>query len=158
MRPVLYGAIAFACLLSVVSAFAQDNASDDALLPEGVIVYVEQKPKTTRDGLASYLGVRRERYQPSQAIYDRFTFDLFTIDPDGSNRRQLTTDGMNERPRWSWDGEWIAYVNGPEPIQNLEVIRADGSSRKRLLENEQLIERFWWSHDSKKLLVAIGTR
>jgi Tol biopolymer transport system component len=125
---------------------------------EGLIAYVRQTPKPTRNGLAKFLDVPAQRFSPAQSLYDQYALDIYTMHADGSGRRALTTDGMNTRPRWSWDGAWIAYVNGPRPVENLYVVRADGTERRQLLERESGIVSYWWSLDSRSLLVAVQSR
>lgn len=90
--------------------------------------------------------------------FERFAHDIVLVRPDGSEIRYLTTDGQNTRPQWSWDGAWIAYTNGVQPFQNFEVVRADGSERKRLLEREQAVVAYWWAHDNRRVLVAVESR
>jgi Tol biopolymer transport system component len=123
---------------------------------EGLLVFVEPRPKPTRDGVAASAGA--SRFLRTTNIYEQYTFDIFTMRPDGTGRRQITTDGMNRSPKWSRDGEWIAYINGPEKLRNLMVVRADGSDRKTLLERELDVVAYWWSLDSRKLLVAVESR
>jgi Tol biopolymer transport system component len=62
-------------------------------------------------------------------------FDLYRIDPDGSNLKRLTQDGAegayNEWPMWSPDSKQIAYgVEGEQSA--LWVMRADGSSKHKI--------------------------
>ena len=121
---------------------------------EGAIAYVEREPLPNREGSARFFGVSEQRFQVSKNIYDAFAFNIYTVDAQGKNRTALTTDGMSERPRWSWDGEWVAYRNGPESLQSLYVVRADGSDRKKVLDSEEQILGYWWSHDSSKLLAT----
>lgn len=66
-------------------------------------------------------------------------FDIWTINPDGSNPTRLTDvgDGRTasdprwspEDPRWSPDGRWIAYsLNG-----NIWAMRSDGSEPRAII-------------------------
>lgn len=141
-------------LCAAVSTSAQ--SADPTPSREGTLVFVEQRPKTTRDGVAAAAGANR--FLRTTNVYEQYTFDIFTMLPDGTGRRQITTDGMNRKPKWSRDGKWIAYVNGPERLRNLMIVRADGSERKALLERELDIVAYWWSLDSRKLLVSIEPR
>jgi Tol biopolymer transport system component len=58
--------------------------------------------------------------------------NVFVMDPDGSNRRQLTTHGkaLPSEMLWSPDGEKILYVYevAPREDRRLHVINADGSN------------------------------
>ena len=57
---------------------------------------------------------------------------LWLLNADGSNKRQLTTDGgIQRRPAWSPDGMSVGYCQGPGPKGPwaMAVIRADGTRR-----------------------------
>jgi dipeptidyl aminopeptidase/acylaminoacyl peptidase len=65
---------------------------------------------------------------------DTFRSDLWTMNPDGSNVRQVTnTQDLDEHDAtWSPDGRWIAYTaegKGGADSYQLYVSRPDGSSR-----------------------------
>jgi len=58
-------------------------------------------------------------------------FDVFTINPDGSDERQLTFGGGNkEHPRWSPDGRFIVYSSSAQGKRGIYVMRADGSGAR----------------------------
>jgi TolB protein len=63
-------------------------------------------------------------------------FDIFSMNPDGSGLRRLTTNPAGDRqPDWSPDGRSIAYtIDKPNAVINFEVARmaADGSDRRQL--------------------------
>ncbi len=139
-------------ILPAAILFALDAAA------AGMIAYVERAPVASREGIARFFGVSERRFQVSNDVYDAFAFNIYTIDEQGKNRTALTEDGMSERPRWSWNGEWIAYRHGPEPVQSLYIVRADGSDRKEVLDGVESIHEYWWSHDSKKILAAATGR
>lgn len=58
--------------------------------------------------------------------------DIWVIDLDSDREEQLTTDGQNVRPRWSPDGQWIAFqktaaIDGGFTAIALWTMREDGS-------------------------------
>ncbi len=53
--------------------------------------------------------------------------DLFTVQPDGKNRKQLTTSGGANDPDWSPDGTKIVYVNNQGENHEIRSLGADGS-------------------------------
>jgi len=68
-------------------------------------------------------------------------FDLFTIRPDGTGLRRLTTDGaggQNNWAMWSPDGTRIAWGKGDE----IWVMNADGSD-KRFVTREGGVPAAW---------------
>ncbi|MEJ2266500.1 MAG: hypothetical protein P8X95_23895 [Anaerolineales bacterium] len=66
--------------------------------------------------------------------------------PDGEPQ-QLTTDGLNTRPRWSPSGEWLAYRHGDNQVW---VISSDGS-QKFLLPGSVSMDAFAWSPAADRL-------
>ena len=79
--------------------------------------------------------------------------DLYEIDADGQNERQLTDDGQVVAPAVSPDGRRIAFTGhrsgyGPD----LYVARADGSNAQRLGAHTRLAESApAWSPDGVRL-------
>jgi TolB protein len=59
---------------------------------------------------------------------------IFTITPDGNNRKQLTTEGDNGRPDWSPDGTRIAFSAIRDGRLWVAVMDADGSNETLLAE------------------------
>jgi TolB protein len=78
-------------------------------------------------------------------------FELYTLRPDGTNRRRLTnTPGSNAHSVWSSDGEWIVFSSGrkgfkdemalydgtPQPYGEIFAMHADGSNLRQLTDNK----------------------
>ena len=78
-------------------------------------------------------------------------YDVFTIHPDGTGLRRLTTDPGNEAHSvWSPDGEWLAFSSGiqgfkdeaalhpynPQPYGEICVMRANGTGMRVLTDNQ----------------------
>jgi TolB protein len=53
---------------------------------------------------------------------------IYAMNLDGSNRHQLTTMGINQRPVWSPDGSQIAYIVSQNQSGQLYLMGADGRS------------------------------
>jgi Tol biopolymer transport system component len=77
-------------------------------------------------------------------------FDLYTIRPDGSDRRRLTNvRGNDAHSSWCSDGNWIVFSSGrmgfkdemalydqvPQPYGEIFAMRADGSDVRQLTDN-----------------------
>ncbi len=59
---------------------------------------------------------------------------IFTIRPDGADRKQLTFDGDNGVPAWSRDGAKITYSTNRPDGPWIAVMDADGSDRTILAQ------------------------
>ena len=59
-------------------------------------------------------------------------FQIFVANADGSNEQQLTTEGNNERPRWSPDGRFIVFSSRRGGQEAIYVMRADGTGQVKV--------------------------
>jgi Tol biopolymer transport system component len=82
-----------------------------------------------------------------------FDFDVYVINADGSEERNLTGDALSERPVWSPDGRKIAFSSGPDGAGGVYVMNADGSERRWLTRNRGYLA---WSPDGRKILLVRG--
>ncbi|MGD8253188.1 MAG: hypothetical protein PVF48_02215, partial [Syntrophobacterales bacterium] len=63
-------------------------------------------------------------------------FDIFAINPDGNDLRQLTGgEGNNENPCWSPDGRLILFQSDRRGSPTLWVMQANGTDQRRLRLN-----------------------
>ena len=90
---------------------------------------------------------------------------LFIADADGTNAFELTPpDRPGFNPRWSPDGDWIAYLSlAPEPDEDdrrhghlLRVVNTVDPDRNFLV-TESCDDDFFWTADSEGL-IALGSR
>ncbi|MFV1985900.1 MAG: hypothetical protein ACC682_01350 [Gemmatimonadota bacterium] len=84
-------------------------------------VYVQQTSGGSARRISVY--VRNERtnaaspdWSPSgdriaYAAFSQGVFQIFTVNPDGSDRRMLTTRGRNESPSWAPDGRHLVFAS-----------------------------------------------
>ena len=79
--------------------------------------------------------------------------DIYTINPDGTGKTALVTDGTNYGPAWSPDGTQIAYVHADDTnITDLWIMNADGSGRTRLTTRGGVLAAApSWSPDGSQL-------
>jgi Tol biopolymer transport system component len=57
---------------------------------------------------------------------------IWVVGADGKHRHQLSPNGT--QPRWSPDGQWIAYtVKRPTGLPGIDLVRPDGSQRHALI-------------------------
>ena len=83
---------------------------------------------------------------------------IWTMDDDGSNVRQLTSNEvLDGSPRWSPDGKYIAFDRAMERVTNeqnhdLFIMNPDGTGERQLTSYGGLDTTPTWSPDSKQLL------
>ncbi|MFQ6041979.1 MAG: TolB family protein [Candidatus Poribacteria bacterium] len=143
----------FTCLYILVSIGSHGYTGQS----DGKLVMTIQRYKKDLDGFRESVGIRGPRKQ-KKAWWETATYDIYTLNPDGTGLTQLTEDGMSMRPKWALNGRFIAYVSGVGSSQNLCVMSKDGSEKKELLKNQIKINDFWWSPDSSAILVSVETR
>ena len=138
----------FICTLFLLLAVSLVRAGDG-----GRIVFT--KSEFTREGFEeSVLRGNKSR----RGWWELHRRDICVINPDGTGVSQLTDDGVSYRPRWSPDGQKVAFYSGPPPTVNLHVMDPDGSNRVELISDQMDIYDFRWSPDSTKILAYVKTR
>jgi Tol biopolymer transport system component len=81
---------------------------------------------------------------------------IFVMNADGTNQRQLTTEGTNLYPNWSPDGTRIVFssqrtTNGM-PDNGLYLINADGTGERPLTRSGTMVDMFsTWSADGTEI-------
>lgn len=72
-------------------------------------------------------------------------FQIFVVNADGSGEVQLTSEGNNERPRWSADGRLIIFSSKRGGQEALYVMRADGSGQTKVSRTKGISQHPVWT-------------
>ena len=120
----------------------------------GRLVFAIREPFLNRDGFRAATGTL-EKGRGTKKWWEFYRYDIGTMNPNGTEFRQLTDDGLSRRPRWSPDGTLIAYVSGVDEAEALYVMKADGAEKTRLVKKQFRIHDFRWSPRSDAILVVV---
>ena len=119
------------------------------------------------NGAASFLTQGLKRYVFFSLAPDEQSFvylargepqqDLFTADRAGTPLRRLTDDVAQDIvPRWSPDGQWIAFLSDRSGKYEIWKVRPDGSGLAQMTnEPDREVIAPVWSPDGSKLLYQI---
>ena len=81
--------------------------------------------------------------------------DIFVISTDGKEQRQLTFSEKNDHsPRWSPDGEMIAFISDRDSSSQIYIIPSHGGKAYQVTNIATKIKSFTWSPDGKYAMVA----
>ena len=84
-----------------------------------------------------------------------YQFDIYTIAPDGSDLRRLTSHPAYEcDPAWSPDSSRLAFTSAREGSFDVFTINADGTDERRLTFNSSADGSAWWSPDGRRIVFA----
>jgi len=82
--------------------------------------------------------------------------DLFVINVDGTNHRQLTeTEFCEASPGWSPDGQTIAYLAAPDGVADIYLMNSDSGTTMKLTDSTVDFGQIAWSPDGEQI-AAIG--
>jgi len=87
-----------------------------------------------------------------------YTYDIYTMNSDGSNLQRLTTDpGHDAWASWSPDGLLIAFCTSRHGESEIYTMNANGSNPQRVTNNTY--NDFWprWSPDGRILFMSYRT-
>ncbi|MFN8454862.1 MAG: LpqB family beta-propeller domain-containing protein [Anaerolineae bacterium] len=78
--------------------------------------------------------------------------DIWVMDDDGQNQRQLTTaPGDDRRPAWSPDGKYLAFDSDRTGQRNIWVMEANGQNQRQLTNSPAHHSFPAWSPDGSQI-------
>ena len=106
---------------------------------------------------SSVLGFARDPHYYGGKVVFSFRGNIWQVNEDGSNPKQLThMDARDIKPRFSPDGQWIAFTSSRSGNPDIYVMPAAGGESKRLTWHSGNDEVLYWMPDGKNILFSSG--
>jgi TolB protein len=90
----------------------------------------------------------------TQATSDYSAAQIFTVQADGRNRKQLTSRGGNFLPAWSTDGQKLAFVSTRSGSPEVWIMDTDGTNAKQLTSSGNGNFLPAWSPDGTRIVFS----
>jgi len=91
----------------------------------------------------------------SEAILeeDRYNSDIWLISLEGGESKQLTYSPEKDfSPRWSPDGNYLAFISARDSVDNIYLIDLRGGEAKKLTDSETDLYDPLWSQDGNSII------
>src|SRR6478735_8250591 len=152
------------------------------VLVSTVSILAQSKPKLTLDDFFNSVSYRSVELSPDgnsvvivtdRADWDQqiFRTDLWLYRGDSKSLIQLTQSGHDSDPRWSPDGQWIAFLSerkstagksddsdsdskDKDEVSQIYLISPHGGEAFPITQGEEDVHTFSWSTDSQTIYSA----
>lgn len=115
----------------------RDLAADISV--KGEVVFMSDREKNAKMDMQKFSG----------------SYNIYKVDTNGKSLQQITSGSGHEvSPKFSPDGEWIAYISRKEGKVELKLVKRDGNGTRVLVAADDILD-FSWSPDGKQLSYAL---
>jgi Tol biopolymer transport system component len=84
--------------------------------------------------------------------------DIYSVLPDGTSRRQLTTNPNPENsPAWSANGRRLAFVRTLDGRSQIFTIRADGGDETQVTHQRSYVFDPYFSPNGRRIVYTVGS-
>ncbi|UYU18143.1 MULTISPECIES: LpqB family beta-propeller domain-containing protein [Methanoculleus] len=83
--------------------------------------------------------------------------DIWIMDADGGNKKQLTTDGDARLPLWQPQGDRIAYLADRSGNREIWTMQSDGTGKTQVTFSEGSVSEYSWSPDGTRIAYVVAS-
>lgn len=83
--------------------------------------------------------------------------DIWIMDADGSNKRQLTAGGDARSPQWQPHGDRVAYLSSRSGTGEVWMVNPDGTGEVQVTFSEGNVSEYAWSPDGTAIVSVVGS-
>jgi len=82
--------------------------------------------------------------------------DIWIMDADGGNKKQLTTGGDALLPLWQPHGDRIAYLSDTSGKSEIWTVQSDGTGKTQVTSGEGDVSGYSWSPDGTRIACVVA--
>lgn len=83
--------------------------------------------------------------------------DIWIMDADGGNKKQLTTGGDARLPLWQPQGDRIAYLVDRSGNREIWTMQSDGTGKTQVTFSEASVSGYSWSPDGARIAYVVAS-
>jgi TolB protein len=83
--------------------------------------------------------------------------NIWIMDADGGNKKQLTSDGDARLPLWQPQGDRIAYLADRSGSREIWTVQSDGTGKTQVTFSEGSVSGYSWSPDGARIAYVVAS-